>query len=393
MFYRQGHNTFASAFLTLENTKKNSYNEYMLKRIIYFIVILSLFPAAVNAQRPAAQTREDFSLYRFTRKNIESYYKHNNFSDPSHTNGWYRVDNFLRWVKQDEDLLTNIFKQKYIDKYTSFPPKNAEDVTTLAAFLGIYYTASHCKNNLNQVQAIGITPATTSSASTREAYIAIDNSFVQTVNSGIHESAHMIPLLCYGIMPSSPSDNLSELVPLSAQLFYGLPTLPSDNPQGTRNIVNDLRSAEGLSSIYAQELLALLQQDTFANLLDSQNLRPLIAAKLERSSFTLDSFLTDLIDLHRGKLLVNGQPISLMKYVKLINVFPEERENVAAFLDNFLTQLDQIAPLPKGSHKREWNDYSDRYEKYLQKNTSKIQDLLLNLVEPYSAPPAPNGYH
>lgn len=393
MFYRQGHNTFASAFLTLENTKKNSYNEYMLKRIIYFIVILSLFPAAVNAQRPAAQTREDFSLYRFTRKNIESYYKHNNFSDPSHTNGWYRVDNFLKWVKQNEATLTKIFNEKYIDEYTSFPPKNSEDVTILAGFLGVYYTASHCKENLNQVHKVALLPAYNSSAGTRQINISLENSFVQTVDSGIHEGAHMIPFICYGIVSESPEDNLSELVPLSAQLFYGLPTHPSDSPQGTRNLVNELRGTQSLSWSYAQGLFALLQQDTFADMLDAQNLRPVTAAKLELSSFTLDVLLTDLIDIYRGKLLFNGQPVSLRKYVKLINVLPEEQENVAGFLDDFLNQLDQVASLPKGSKSREWKKYSDSYEKYLQKNTSKIKALLLNLLQPYPAPPAPTGYY
>ena len=115
-------------------------------------------------------------------------------------------------------------------------------------------------------------------------------------------------------------------------------------------------------------------------------------AKLEKSSFTLYSFITDLIDIKNGKLAQNGIPLSLSEYLQLIHVQKAELNNVASFLEEFLNQLDNKAHLPKRIKQREWNVFSDKYDAYLEKNTKTIKSILLNLIQQYPVPPTPSGF-
>ena len=363
----------------------------MNKKIIYILIGWFLLPISVWAQ---TQTEELFSLSDFTRAQANHYYKRHNFTDPGNSSGWYRVDNFLNWVDQHENILIKIFQQNYVDEYTAFPPKNQDDVTILAAFLGLYYTASRCQTDLAQVKHVDLRPAFNSAAGTKSIDIAINNSFIQTVNSGLHEGAHILPYLCYGIPAQSPNDNLSELIPLSAQQLYGLPTHPDDTmPSGTRNIMLDLRSnQQEVLSLYTQELLAFLQQNILFRQFNSGNLRPFTKAKLERPSFSLDQFITDLIDLDQGKLYQDGIALSLSEYLQLIHVQSRELNQVSSFVGDFLAQLKKQAPFPKRLKAREWTSYSDKYDSYLEKNQNTIKSILLRLTQSYSAPPTPSGF-
>ena len=364
----------------------------MTKRLFSLFLTGFLCVGCLQAQGAKGDARHNFSLFSFTHKQLTNYYRRDNFADPNHQNGWYRVHDFLTWVKQNEAELTDIYQKKYSDKYTNFPPINQDDVSVLAGFLGMYYTGSHCKKSLKQLNVMPIVLTLNSSASTREIQIGINDSFVQTVNSGLHEAAHAIPFFCYAIPAQDPGDNLSELIPLSAQLIYGLPTQPSDIPQGTRSVVGHLKGNDELSDIYAQELLAFLQYNSLREAFQRKDLHPFTSAKLERSSFTLDLLVQDLIDVHHGKLLLNGRALTLQDYLRLLHVQQRELGNVSAFLENFLRELDKAAALPKSTKTRAWKEYTKQYEKYLRKNTPVIKSILLKLLQPYKAPPTPKGF-
>ena len=47
------------------------------------------------------------SLYSLVRQELENYYGLQDFSDPNHETGWYRVDDFLKWVQNKEEGLSN----------------------------------------------------------------------------------------------------------------------------------------------------------------------------------------------------------------------------------------------------------------------------------------------
>ena len=67
-----------------------------------------------NSVKISIEEEEHFSLYNFVYNDLVKYYGRTNFNDPHRTNGWYRVDDFLKWLRENE----NILKQKFIENYT-----------------------------------------------------------------------------------------------------------------------------------------------------------------------------------------------------------------------------------------------------------------------------------
>ncbi|WP_424245970.1 hypothetical protein Dip510_000902 [Elusimicrobium posterum] len=47
------------------------------------------------------------SIYDAVKGDLAGYYGHSNFQDPSRTNGWYRVADFLNWVEKEENNILN----------------------------------------------------------------------------------------------------------------------------------------------------------------------------------------------------------------------------------------------------------------------------------------------
>ncbi|MBR3899198.1 MAG: hypothetical protein IKJ44_02885, partial [Elusimicrobiaceae bacterium] len=44
-------------------------------------------------------------LYQSVRSELQQYYGRSDFSDPDRSTGWYRVDNFLTWLAENEQKL------------------------------------------------------------------------------------------------------------------------------------------------------------------------------------------------------------------------------------------------------------------------------------------------
>ena len=364
-----------------------SMNIKLLFRITTLFVLLSFPLSSVRAQEG------DFSLSGLVRGSFESYYNRTNFSDKRHVNGWFRVDDFLNWVERNDAELENLFIKNYTNKFTSYPPKSQEDLVILGGFLGSYYTASHC-TALKNIYPVIVEVGLNSSAGTSSMAIAgMDGNFITFIESGIHEGAHMLPYLCAGRKAANPSDNLSELISISAELTYGLPLLGQDSSTSPdiRRALNIQEGGENLFA-YAQRLLVLLQYDAISPLWEQQQAQRLFPYKLEKSSFSLEELLTDLIDLQANNLTLNQKPLSLRQYLQLINVLPQKQDQVAAWLEEFMGELNQYARLPKSRQKREWNAFSNRYEKYLDKNKELIKQLLLRHTASLRVAPLPEGY-
>ena len=351
---------------------------------MFVLLLFSL--TSLNAQEDV------FSLSDFVRDSFESYYNRTSFSDKKHPSGWFRVDDFLNWVKRNDAELEDLFIKNYTDRFTSYPPKQEEDLVVLGGFLGAYYTASHCAD-LKNIYPVGIEVGANSAAGTSSMTIdGLEGNFITFIEDGIHEGAHMLPQLCAGRKASFPDENLSELISISAELTFGLPLLGQDSlssPDIRREFTMLKEDALG---VYAQRLLLLLQYDAISSLWEQRQGRMLFPYKLEKSSFTLDKLLADLIDLQAGNLTLNQKPLSLDQYLQLINVLPQKQSQVAEWLEQFMEELNQHARFPKSHRKREWNAFSDRYDKYLYQNKKLIKQLLLKYTVSLRAAPFPEGY-
>ena len=362
-------------------------NMKYLFRIVILFVFVSFPFGFVKAQKA------DFSLYEFVKDSIENYYNRSDFYDPDYTKGWFRVDNFLNWVRREEPKLENIFIKNYKNDYVSYPPKQDDDYVILGGFLGAYYASSHCAAVDNIRHAV-IQNGFFSSAGTDFLAISFEGSFVSFINSGLHEATHIMPYLCEGVKSGDPSDNLSELVTISAELAYGLPLNKADSEKSrAADIREDLRQDKDLSMYYAQGLLALLQYDITAPLLENNQAQKLFNYKTEKSSFTLQDLLTDLIDIRSNNLTLDGRPLSLKQYLKLINVVPQKREDVSVWISGFMQDLNLYAKLPKSRKAREWKVFSDRYEKYFINNEKLIKRLLFEHTKTLKTAPFPKGYY
>ena len=360
-------------------------NMKYLFRIVILFVFVSFPFGFVKAQKA------DFSLYEFVKDSIENYYNRSDFYDPDYTKGWFRVDEFLSWVDGNSVKLENVFKRYYTDEYISYPPEKDEDFVVLGGFLGAYYTASHC-TYMDNIRRIGIQEGFSSSAGTDSITVSSEGDFVSFIMGGLHEGAHMMPYLCAGIRPNEPLDNLSELVTISAELTYGLP-LKAGADSRAADMRKDLMQNKNLNRYYAQSLLALLQYDEISNLLENNQAQRLFNYKLEKSSFTLQDLLTDLIDIRGRKLTLEGEPVSLRQYLKLINVLPQKRDFVASWIAQFMQNLDMSAKLPKAKQPREWDEPSDSYEKYFIRNEKSIKHLLAEHTADLQTAPFPKGYY
>lgn len=355
-----------------------------LFRISLLLAFLLFSPGSLKAQEKA------FSLAEFTKTFFEHYYNKTDFADPYHETGWFRADDFLHWVEQEGPELENIFIQHYKNDFVSYPPQQESDMVVLGGFLGTYYTASHCTAIKNIYPAV-IERGMSSTAGTFNITIAgFFGNFITFIESGIHEGAHMLPYLCAGIESPDPSGNLSELISISAELTYGLPIKVQDNlsPPQLHQVLN----RDGTTT-YAQRLLVLLQYDAVSNLWEQKQARHLFPYKLEKNSFSINDLLTDLIDLQAQHLTADQEPLSLRQYLQLVNVLPQKQDRVAAWLEQFMADLNQQAKLPKSRHSREWNTFSDSYEKYLEKHQELIRQLLLKHTASFQTAPYPKGYN
>lgn len=357
------------------------------------------------------QEKEHFSLYDFVYKDFVKYYGRTNFSDPHRTNGWYRVDDFLKWLRENE----NILKQKFIENYTienansqekkdflkqlassfttreayTYPPKNDYAITVLGGFLGYMYTASHFKN-INSINPIGVVPDTFSRATVSWIEIEKSNNILIPINGGIHEGAHVLPYTCLGKKGRTPADNLSEVLPLASQMLFGLPEKGEKDydPTGVRDLKFDLQN---LSVSYGESILAFLQLDTFANIFNQGKIEGLDNLKIfYQLNYTIDSLIEDLIDIHKHHLKYNGNIIGFEEYTQILNVLPQNQEKIASWMEDIATKINKQKPFPICMRKRDFDEVTDCYNKYIDRNRQLIYNIMLEKLKdmPFSAYPA-----
>lgn len=213
-----------------------------MKKILLFVFVwLFMFPSVfakhqVNLTRRVQDRieKQNSSLYNVIRRELQNYYKRDDFSDPNHQSGWYRVDDFLTWVKKNESQLENekfsaveqkiSLKQIYANsKAWSYEPL----YRSFWVYLGGRYIADvyQVKADFSRLSIVFCDNTACTIGGTGTIFISPQSKEVipSIINMGMHETTHMLPYLM-----GNKKDQLSELATFYTQYNYGLPVRAKD---------------------------------------------------------------------------------------------------------------------------------------------------------------------
>ncbi|MBO4707795.1 MAG: hypothetical protein J5594_04500 [Elusimicrobiaceae bacterium] len=177
---------------------------------------------------------ETSSLYSVVRQEIEDYYGLQDFSDPNHETGWYRVDDFLKWVQNNEETLKNAnvtisdrpvpIKDLYSGGNLN---KKEKYYYPFWAYLGARYISHVYGVNTNFEKIKLYVGCVTSStvAGTGAIFLCLmdGDALPGLINTGIHETTHSLPYL-----ENNSDYSLSELATFYSVYNYGLPVKSKD---------------------------------------------------------------------------------------------------------------------------------------------------------------------
>ena len=170
---------------------------------------------------------QENSLYSFVKQQFVNYYGRADFAVPNRETGWYRVDDFLKWVQDNEEelqnarvtisnnkiLLTDLYKENNLDI--------EENYASFWAYLGARYILKiyGIDTDFEQIK-FSFASTNNTFGSTTEIVMATNTGkyFPSFINIGIHETTHKLSTFKYG-----KGDNLSELATFYSIYNYGLP--------------------------------------------------------------------------------------------------------------------------------------------------------------------------
>ncbi|MBR4682482.1 MAG: hypothetical protein IKP06_04180 [Elusimicrobiaceae bacterium] len=167
------------------------------------------------------------ALYTQVERELQNYYGRNDFSDPRHQTGWYRVDDFLTWVRiHSQELEGMIRTSAYDDCYA----RESGAGQSFWLQLGVLYIASvyGIKADISKLPVMfGVDDDVRASSGKDRLKVFTGTRKIAPVliNEGIHEGTHILPILSSG---NVREDHLDELAAFYSQYNYGLPVKVSD---------------------------------------------------------------------------------------------------------------------------------------------------------------------
>lgn len=198
-------------------------------------------------------------LYSLAAKEIQNYYNRTDFSDPARSVGWYRVDDFLKWLKANEDRVSKAkitlngistpFKTLYEmpDKWAK--PQNQQ---VFWAFLGMYYTTDifSIDKDLSVIRVSLCDGGSCANADRGFLMIETEENFdiPASINLGMHETAHLLNLI-----KNNKKESLTELATFYVQYNYALPvkkTYPRSMHLGVRDVRREIGAGHSIPSEY-----------------------------------------------------------------------------------------------------------------------------------------------
>ena len=296
-----------------------------MKKFLLFLLTLFIMPVFACAfdlgqnsevQKQLAQElntlkQDTCNLYGVVENELLSYYGKKSikdFYDPEHKTGWFRVYDFLTWLKENETDLTESLSQESnsynLDKYKEYLeyPLNKycsldtpETKGFLGSFLGEKYLLSkYSVEKKTLYKFIPIREIEKSSKSTaysdtgwwkidlrnslenskvRKAMnlpneIKIKNSFIYFntdkldsvagfINTSLHETMHLLPVF----YSDGYNHHLPEKFSIYAQMAYALPVKKEEGfYSGVRNLYDNIKlSLDNISKEYKDALFSYIQ--------------------------------------------------------------------------------------------------------------------------------------
>ncbi len=210
-------------------------------------------------------------LYKQVFDELSEYYQRTDFADPEHDSGWYRVDDFLTWVKTNEKNLLeqklNIGKESY--SLGQILPREEEYLRhTVWTFLGIKYLQYKAKSPNRSVFSFYYCKGNNCAVERPNCTIHLGLGTkvpVLLLNTGLHEATH--------VLNGCSATFLSEAATIRAQNLWGLPITTNLDPRlGVRDLrvllsANPNAVLSYLEQEYAFFFLAPLLQDNAFNIL------------------------------------------------------------------------------------------------------------------------------
>ncbi|MBR3631918.1 MAG: hypothetical protein IKN49_02485 [Elusimicrobiaceae bacterium] len=210
--------------------------------------------AALDASQQERRLQQEMNVHKgsplvsYVTRELQNYYGRSDFSDPQHTTGWYRVDDFLQWLQIKSSQLNQetirlgssprpISRLLETDAFLNNPSVNAGLWVYLGArYIADVYGVSADFSKLTIIYeeksdlAVGLGLGTIV-ASAKEG-----TSAPERINLGIHEGTHLFPFL----ENSNSQLTLSEMATFYSQYNYGLPVKAS-SAQNLGKGVRDFR--------------------------------------------------------------------------------------------------------------------------------------------------------
>ena len=232
-----------------------------MKKILLFVLVwLFIFPSVfaknqVNVRRRVQEQveKQNSFLYQLVRRELQSYYQRDNFSDPNHQSGWYRVDDFLAWVnihsKELEDVMgLSVYDESYMQQIR---PNQAFWLQLGVRYIASVYGVKADFFKLPIEFDVSDGDGRASSGKDRlKIFASLMEVAPELINDGIHEGTHILPILSSG---NTRDSHLDELATFYSQYNYGLPVKASD-VRGFTSGIRDIRRTYKLKPSVGAEL-------------------------------------------------------------------------------------------------------------------------------------------
>lgn len=242
------------------------YTICMKKLTLLILTLCFMVSSGLAQQVPNLRTRvqkrvelKQSSLYGVVERELQGYYDRQVFVDPNHQTGWFRVDDFLAWVKKNasalekESVRTTKETVSLKSIYANAKSWNYEPLyRTFWVYLGARYIADvyGVKADFSRLSVVFCQDMACAIAGTGSIVISPNSSeaLPSIINMGMHEATHMLLYLS-----GNTEDQLSELATFYTQYNYGLPVRGQDAltlGDGVRDIRHTRRMRPDIDVLY-----------------------------------------------------------------------------------------------------------------------------------------------
>ncbi len=168
---------------------------------LLFLCVSSMFVWAesvgTNIEQALKEQAAHPPLYQIVRQELTTYYERESFADPSKKSGWYRVDNFLKWIEKNEKILPDtpiLWGDKTVLLKDLYADLANEDYRSLFwGYLGVRYIFDEWDLDISKISFFVCSNGVCHKPAGRGISIGLETNIkhaAQMINIGMHEAAH-----------------------------------------------------------------------------------------------------------------------------------------------------------------------------------------------------------